>query len=118
MNSIVAKKVRHLRLQKGLSQEQVAEHLNTSQSTYARIESGQSNSWVNYIYSICELFELQPEELIRHDDDSLSYTKNTPNCFMINQLLGKLSKQYETQLKEIGLLISEMKNLIAESNKA
>jgi len=42
MNTSVGKKIRILRKQKGLSQEQVAEHLHISQSAYARMESGNS----------------------------------------------------------------------------
>ncbi|GAA3780517.1 hypothetical protein GCM10022271_10980 [Corallibacter vietnamensis] len=65
MNSQVVDKIKSLRYNKGLSQEQVADYLNISQSTYARIENGDSNSWSNYINPICQLFEINPEDLLR-----------------------------------------------------
>ena len=40
MNTIVGSKIKALRKEKGLSQEQVADYLHISQSTYARIENG------------------------------------------------------------------------------
>jgi len=40
MNTVVGAKIKYLRKEKGLSQEQVAEYLHVSQSTYARIENG------------------------------------------------------------------------------
>ena len=56
MNEIVGEKIKNLRKSRNLSQEEVAESLHVSQSTYARIESGASNSWAGYILPLCELF--------------------------------------------------------------
>lgn len=52
MNEIVGEKIKNLRKSRNLSQEEVAEFLHVSQSTYARIESGASNSWAGYILPI------------------------------------------------------------------
>jgi DNA-binding helix-turn-helix protein len=67
MNEIVGEKIKNLRKSRNLSQEEVAEFLHVSQSTYARIESGASNSWAGYILPICEFFGIQPEELLKTD---------------------------------------------------
>ena len=61
MNTQIGEKLKLLRGNKGMSQEQVSDYLHISQSTYARMEKGETNSWVNYIKPICELFEIQPE---------------------------------------------------------
>lgn len=68
MNSIVGNKLKRLRKQKGLTQEQMADLLSISQSTYARIENGESQSWAGYIKKICKIFEILPEELVKDDD--------------------------------------------------
>lgn len=64
MNKVIGSKIFELRKNKGWSQEQVAESLQISQSAYARIERGESNSWANHLVSISNLFEVSPEELI------------------------------------------------------
>ena len=54
MNEIVGEKIKNLRKSRNLSQEEVAESIHVSQSTYARMESGVSNSWAGYILPLCE----------------------------------------------------------------
>lgn len=44
MNKVIGSKIFELRKSKGWSQEQVAESLQISQSAYARMERGESNS--------------------------------------------------------------------------
>lgn len=66
---IVGKKVFALRKQKGLTQEQVADFIHISQSVYARIENGMGTSWANYIDSLCDFFEIIPEELVKNTFD-------------------------------------------------
>lgn len=44
MNTTIGKKLKELRKQKGLTQEQTADYLFISQSAYARMESGESYS--------------------------------------------------------------------------
>ena len=57
MNSVIGCKLKQLRKNKGMSQEQVADYLHVSQSTYARMESGESYSWAIYINDICQVFD-------------------------------------------------------------
>jgi len=47
MNIQIGSKIRRLRENKGFSQEEMAERLQISRSAYSRIESGETNSWVN-----------------------------------------------------------------------
>lgn len=68
MNTVVGNKIKALRKQKGLSQEQVADYLHISQSTYARIENGERSSWANYLEPISKLFNIPAEELLKQDN--------------------------------------------------
>ncbi|MDR1544509.1 MAG: helix-turn-helix domain-containing protein [Prevotellaceae bacterium] len=62
MNSTISKKIKTLRLDKGINQEQMADLLHISQSAYSRIEIGECDGW-RYIDDICTVFEIKPEEL-------------------------------------------------------
>lgn len=117
MNTIVGQKIKGLRKQKGLSQEQVAEHLHLSQSAYARIESGESASWAAHIESICNLFDIRPDELLKTDTLILNQNTtgdNAHNAYIINQLSEKLIDQYEARLTEKDIIIHELKERIKQ----
>lgn len=61
MNTIVGEKIKNLRKSKNLSQEEVAEFIHVSQSTYARMENGSSNSWAGYIIPLCNYTAYNPK---------------------------------------------------------
>lgn len=111
MNGSIGSKLKQLRKQKGLSQEQVSDYLNVSQSAYARIENGESHSWSVHIDKLCEVFEIKPEELFKddkviinnHQQGGVGYAET------INQLSEKLVEQYELRLKEKDEIIKELK---------
>jgi transcriptional regulator with XRE-family HTH domain len=112
MNTVIGSKIKAYRKQKGWSQEYVAEILHLSQSAYSRIENGDSNSWVNHLEKICEVFEVTPEELIKNESIILSNNQQggtSTNALVINQLSEKLIEQYELRLKEKDELIDELK---------
>lgn len=118
MNTIVAKRIKNLRKQNNWSQEDVAFKLNISQSAYGRIEKGESNSWATHIQPICELFEIEPEELIKQDNISISYNKGKSiNGFIVNQLSEKIIEQYEIRLKEKDNYIAKLEKQLSEKNK-
>ena len=117
MNEIVGEKIKNLRKSRNLSQEEVAEFIHVSQSTYARIESGASNSWAGYILPLCELFNIQPEELLK--TDHIVINNNNTSCqysggYVVNQLSEKLVEQYEKRLAEKDSLIAYLQKELEE----
>ena len=120
MNEIVGEKIKNLRKSRNLSQEEVAEFIHVSQSTYARIESGASNSWAGYILPLCELFGIQPEELLK--TDHIVINNNNTSCqysggYVVNQLSDKLIEQYEKRIAEKDTLISYLQKELEELKK-
>ena len=115
MNTIVGEKIKNLRKIKNLSQEEVAELIHVSQSTYARMESGSSNSWAGYIIPLCELYGIQPEELLK--SDNIVIHNNNTSCqysgaYVINELSDKLIEQYEKRIAEKDALIEQLRKTI------
>lgn len=66
---VIGKRIFALRKQKGLTQEQVADFIHVSQPVYARIEKGIGTSWANYIDSLCDFFDITPEDLVKTTSD-------------------------------------------------
>ena len=87
-------------------------------STYARIESGASNSWAGYILPLCELFGIQPEELLKTDhiviNNNNTSCENAGNAYVFNQLSDKLIEQYEKRLAEKDSFISYLQKELEE----
>lgn len=97
MNIIIGNKLKKLRLAKNWSQEQVADCLHISQSTYARMERGEGNAWANYMKKICELYIITPEELFREEYDS------------IDEVTKNMEEQFDNRLKELKKIVKYLK---------
>lgn len=67
MNNILRK----LRVTEGYSQQQVAEKLDITQASYARIESGKTKLSTDRIDQLAKIFDVQPEILLSSSNKSV-----------------------------------------------
>lgn len=111
MNQLIGHKLKALRIRRCLTQEVVADMLHISQSTYARIENGRSNSWVNHITSFCKIYQIQPQDLLRFSDELPSYHTDQK---AIDKVLHTLIQNLENQIKEKDELISYLKEQLCK----
>lgn len=110
MNAVIGNKLKQLRKNKGMTQEQVSDYLHVSQSAYARMESGESHSWASHINDICQVFEIAPEELVRSESVVMNNQQGSSNnAIIINQLSEKLIEQYEERIKELKEVIADLR---------
>ncbi|MFC4379864.1 helix-turn-helix transcriptional regulator [Chryseobacterium bernardetii] len=113
MNTTIGKRIRKYREEKSLSQEELAEKLHISRSTYQRIENGETNSWINHIENICTTLDVSMEDILKPEE---GYTQiNSNNTEQTNDNGGgviqnqtnnyntseKLIEQYEERIKEL-----------------
>ena len=75
------KLIRRRREQLGLSQQEMAERLNMSQSTYSRIEQKDEDITIRQLKTIAEVLEIQladllPDELIIYNHDQKPVTQH------------------------------------------
>ncbi|OOF40545.1 transcriptional regulator [Rodentibacter mrazii] len=82
----VQDKIRGLREQNRLSQEEMAERLNMSPSGYAKIERGETKLYLEKLEQIAQVFNLDITDLIN--------TKNV--CFLINENSQSSSNYYNS----------------------
>jgi transcriptional regulator with XRE-family HTH domain len=110
MNIVVGNKLKILRKNKNMSQEEVADYLHMSQSAYARMESGESHSWASHIIKICKIFAIAPEDLLKVEHlKTDANKKNTSSREIVNQLSDEVIEQYEDKIKELKKVIKELK---------
>jgi transcriptional regulator with XRE-family HTH domain len=110
MNIIVGNKLKKLRQAKNMSQEEIADYLNISQSAYARMERGESASWATHFNKICDLFQIKPENLVsKQEREFKDSEKESDSVEIVNQLSEKIIEQYEARIKELKKIIKDLK---------
>lgn len=66
-NSIVAARIKDLRLKKNMLQKHVASFLEISENAYSRIENGHTKLTIDYLFLISEALECGIEEILHFD---------------------------------------------------
>ncbi|MDO5356004.1 MAG: helix-turn-helix transcriptional regulator [Conchiformibius sp.] len=69
-------KIRSIREQNQLSQEQMAEKMNMSQSGYAKIERGETRLHLDKLEQIAQIFNIDVLELVSDQDRAVSFAMN------------------------------------------
>ncbi|KFF04939.1 helix-turn-helix domain-containing protein [Flavobacterium reichenbachii] len=110
MNVLIGNKLKKLRKNSNLSQEEMAGFLDISQSAYARMESGESHSWANHILNICEIFKISPEELVKRDyPEENNHHQKVTEIYTVQELSDKIIEQYEERIKDLKQTIQDLK---------
>lgn len=60
---LIGERVKQLRLEKGITQLELAAKCNIEQSSIARIESGKTNPTILTLYSLCDALEIDINDL-------------------------------------------------------
>ena len=112
---LIGNKLRKLRMEKGYSQEYLAEVLEISQKTYSNKENNKSSISIDTLRKIAkeykiEIFELLTDEKVIIQKNSLNESDNFQGGIIINHI----SKELINQMKE---RIDELKETISDKNK-
>lgn len=106
MNIVVANKIKTLRKDKKMSQEEMADYLSMSQSAYARMENGESHTWAIHILKICKIFAIAPEELLRIETSQKAVSSEDTSLVLSHKVI----EQYEERIKELKKMIKDLKS--------
>lgn len=117
MNKSVGEKLKELRKASDFSLEDILLKLQISESTYLRMEKGETSTWTTKIDDICDLYNIEPEKLLLSDDKYSLISKNqkggSASNITINHDSEKAYELYERLLSikenEINLLKSKIK---------
>jgi transcriptional regulator with XRE-family HTH domain len=121
INKRIGKKIRSVRENKGFSQEEMADKLNISRSAYNRMESGETNSWINHLKALGTELDIKPEEILsgiesvnqnemeNHSSAVLNNVYSDAHI-TINQLSDKVIELYEDKIKLLEIEIKRLKD--------
>ena len=106
MHTII-KRIKKERLRAGLTQKDMADHLNLSQSAYAKIETGQTRIDIERLFEICRIISLRPMDLI---DDELNHNSHGED--VTGQLFKSQQKEYRRLIKYLKDEVSFLRNVL------
>lgn len=118
MNKIIGQRIKDIRKNKGMSQEDLAYLLNISQSAYQRIESGETNSWAAHLLKISEILDIRPEDLVADSSNSFNNAGQSGGLAFqyigsintVNSISDKLIEQYEKRIEDLTLRLKNLEN--------
>jgi transcriptional regulator with XRE-family HTH domain len=138
-NTQINERVKLIRIEKGLSREQVASKLNISVTAYGRIERGGTELSISRLEQLAKIFGVDKEELIgvssndnteelleeiKKLNEKIEDLQNVvkwifQNVIRKNPLDIVLEEEYREKIKEMGLDIYRYKDttLLSEENK-
>jgi transcriptional regulator with XRE-family HTH domain len=103
-------KLRHLRSEKGYSQENVAEDLDITQAGYSKIESGKTTINTEQLTTLCKLFNVTPNFLLDYNEKNVIHNIN--HC---NGVANGVSSQ-NVYINE-GEILKEILNAFEKNNE-
>lgn len=113
MNKSIGEKLKDLRKSRGLTLEEIIQKLNISESTYLRMEKGETATWTSKINEICDLYEIEPEKLLLSDDKYSLISKKqkggVASNITINYDSEKTFELYERSILELKEEILDLK---------
>jgi len=99
----LGKKIKKLRELKNLTQEFVSSEISMTQSSYSKLESGETDITFSKLEQIAALFELQPEDVIGFNEKmvfNIMHNKKASGL-TINQVSLNEKKLYEEYISTL-----------------
>lgn len=116
MDKLIFKRIKTLRYNAGLSQQEISRKLNISQSTYQRIERGEGSTWSYYLESIASFFGIDEKELYLDTIHKVDESNQTAKIDLNNHQ-EKLLSLYESLISEKDKNYLLLEKLLHEKEK-
>ena len=115
----INEKIRQLREQHQLSQENMADKLGMSVTGYAKIERGEVRSNLPRLEQISEVFDMDICELLSYGESEKVYFNNsvTESTYSNNFLFAVGNDNLEKAIQQLQLIISHKDELLAQKDK-
>ena len=114
----IGNKIRSLRTEKGLTQQDVAARLQVSDNTYRKMENNTSSPNMNTLEKIATIFDKTILDFLPEENITINQKNNKGSvvysAYVYNQQLSeKVIEQYEKRINEKDNLISFLKETLA-----
>lgn len=110
ISKIVGDRIRILRTEKGLSQEELAHRAGVSTSHVGKLERGEKNPSLSSIEKVINALEITFEDLFKYIQPSFGDTDNTTLSLLINKLATLNIDDQKLMLEHLDSLFKLMKH--------
>lgn len=112
MKEKLGEHIRFIRVQQGLSQQNMADELGITVAAYSNIERGVTNINITRLFAIAEILKTTPSKLLEYDNNQLS---DSANIYFqgVSSQINFLNQQVNLLQQDVSSLKSEMKSLKA-----
>lgn len=116
----IGKRIKQARINRGLTQEEMAEILDLSVTHYQNIEYGKYNIGNKHLAKICNLFNLSADYILFNKETTqmnfdVFYEKLSPEE-RVELLISIISRIYKDKSNQYGDVLDKMLEMIRESN--
>ena len=116
----IGKRIKQARINRGLTQEEMAEILDLSVTHYQNIEYGKYNIGNKHLAKICNLFNLSADYILFNKETAkmnfdVFYEKLLPEE-RVELLIKIISRIYKDKSNQYGDVLDKMLQMIRESN--
>ena len=71
----IRERIKNIRFEKGLTQDNMADMLNLSQNAYHKLENGHSKMSLTKFINICKVLEVEMVEIIKGPEQTYTFSK-------------------------------------------
>jgi transcriptional regulator with XRE-family HTH domain len=125
MKKLVLIRIKKLRIQKGYTQQMMAEKLGIEQPTYQRLESGSNEAWTKYLFDILQIMDKEPADFFNEisgknfvNQTNIDFKENSNDVVMTEkiQYADKAIVKSLLAQKDKTIALLEEKILLLEKN--
>jgi transcriptional regulator with XRE-family HTH domain len=113
----IGSKIRKRRIEKGYSQEYLADKLSISQATLSNIESDKSIPDILVLQKITKELDLEVQDLLNSEKIIINNVENNHGvgyAEIVNQLSEKVIEQYELRLRDLYEINENLKSRLSK----
>jgi transcriptional regulator with XRE-family HTH domain len=110
MNARIAERIRMLRLQKGLSQQNIADELSLTVAAYSNIERGITAINLERLYQLSEIFHVSVYDILQ-ENSMVSEPNNYSNSSNLSLQISILTQQLSNLQQQFNALQIEVYEL-------
>ncbi|MDR0828619.1 MAG: helix-turn-helix domain-containing protein [Prevotellaceae bacterium] len=98
MNKSITAKIKKLRVEKGYTQEEMAEKLNITRSAYSNIEQGDAYSWSKYLNDLMIILDTTPKDFFNDIGNQIINQNNYEGAVGYVEILHQETKEIYEKL--------------------
>ncbi|PSR11922.1 MAG: hypothetical protein DA408_17410 [Bacteroidetes bacterium] len=119
MKSAIGERIKTIRQEKKMQQQEVAKLLNISQSTYAKIEQGAIKIDAERILALAKIFEVEYDKLLPpYPDKNINFTNNQMTNGFVEQYYAASKESNEKQIEQLMEVIRSITQSQAKTQAA